>query len=190
VLGACAQAGATLVRAGFYRYDPRTGHRLGVDEARRGLDSLADLAERHSIRLVLQWHHGTLHSSTAHALHLLDGRDSILAYPDPGNQAKEGSESWPLALDMIGVDRVACVGVKNAVWTAPPSATDGGWTCDWRPFADGGVVDWPATLRVLRDRGYRGLLSLHVHYPTGDPLGAVTRDVRHLRELLEGASEM
>lgn len=183
VIGHCAEAGATLLRLGFYRYDARVDHAAAVDRARRDLAGLAELAARHGVRLVLALHHETLHPSAAHAARLLTGLDGIHVHPDPGNQAKEGSEHWRLTLDVIGgPGRVGCVGVKNAVWE--PEARPGEWTCVWQPLADGGVVPWHTILPGLDALGYTGPLSLHVHYPTDDPFAAVRRDVAHLRGLL------
>ncbi|MEU8489561.1 TIM barrel protein [Streptomyces sp. NPDC048641] len=183
VIGHCAEAGATLLRLGFYRYDARIDHAAAVDRARRGLAGLAELAARHGVRLVLALHHGTLHPSAAHAARLLAGLDGIHVHPDPGNQAKEGSEHWRLTLDVIGgPGRAGCVGVKNAVWEQ--EARSGDWTCVWQPLADGGVVPWRTILSGLGALGYAGPLSLHVHYATDDPFAAVRRDVAHLRGLL------
>jgi sugar phosphate isomerase/epimerase len=66
--------------------------------------------------------------------------------------------------------------VKNVAWrdTGP----------EWQPLADGGVVDWPATLRSLRARGYAGPLCLHAHYPMADPVADVGRDLAYLREAI------
>ncbi|MGW1209042.1 sugar phosphate isomerase/epimerase family protein [Streptomyces sp. NPDC002499] len=186
LLGHCAEEGVTRVRVGFYRYDAESDYPAGLDRARRDLAGLADLAARHGVRPVLALHHGTLHPSAAHAMRLLDGRDDVLIHPDPGNQAKEGSEDWRLTLDTIGgLDRVGCVGVKNALWEQVGSPED--WTCRWQPLADGGVVPWPALLAGLTGDGYTGPLSLHVHYATDDPFAAVRRDVGHLRGLLAEA---
>jgi sugar phosphate isomerase/epimerase len=180
VIGHCAEAGVPLMRVGFYRYDAGLDYAAGLDRARRDLASLAELAARHGVRLVLALHHGTLHPSAAHASRLLDGRDDVLVHPDPGNQAKEGSEHWRLALDVLGgLDRVGCVGVKNAVWE--PGQARGSWNCRWQPLADGGVVPWPTILPGLTELGYTGPFSLHVHYPADNPLTAVRRDLGYLR---------
>ncbi|WP_371543543.1 sugar phosphate isomerase/epimerase [Streptomyces sp. NBC_00554] len=185
VIGHCAEAGVSQVRVGFYRYDAELDYTAGLDRARRDLASLANLAARHGVRLVLALHHGTLHPSAAHASLLLDGREDVLVHPDPGNQAKEGGEHWRLTLDVLGgLDRVGCVGVKNAVWE--PDGAPGSWNCRWQPLADGGVVPWATILPGLQELGYTGPFSLHVHYPADDPLAAVRRDLGYLRGLRSG----
>ncbi|MFJ9032731.1 sugar phosphate isomerase/epimerase family protein [Streptomyces sp. NPDC102274] len=183
IIGSCAEAGVPLVRIGFYRYPEHGDYATCLDEARRQLDSLVHLAAAHGVRPALQLHHGTLHISAAHALRLLEGHGDVLVYADPGNQAKEGSEDWRLGLDMLGIERIGCVGVKNAVWRRGTR----GWECDWQPLADGGVVNWPKILPELLRRGYRGPLSLHVHYPFESLEHVLQRDVDHLRGLVADA---
>ncbi|GAA3228136.1 sugar phosphate isomerase/epimerase family protein [Nonomuraea helvata] len=179
IIAACGESGVPLVRAGFYRYDPAAGYRRQVEESRAALSRLAGLAARHGVKLALQLHHGTIHPSASLALALAGDLDEVRFYADPGNQAKEGSEAWALNVDLLG-DRMACMGVKNAVWRS----TADGWVCEWQPFADGGVVPWPEIIPGLRARGYAGLLSLHVHYPAADPVAVVRKDLDHLRGLL------
>jgi sugar phosphate isomerase/epimerase len=170
ILGVCAELGVPLVRLGWWRYDAAVGYQRILDTARRDIAALAGLGRRHGVRLALQLHHGTIHPSAAHALRLTE---ELAVYLDPGNQAMEGSEQMEMSLDLLG-DRVACVGVKNAAW--------GDTGLNWQPLADGGVVDWPATLGVLRARGYAGPLVLHAHYPSADPVADVGRDLAYLRE--------
>lgn len=183
IIASCAEAGVPLVRIGFYRYPGHGDYTTHLDDARRRLAGLVDLAAAHGVRPALQLHHGTLHISAAHALRLLEGHGDVLVYADPGNQAKEGSEDMRLGLDMLGVERIGCVGVKNAVWQRGAR----GWECDWQPLADGGVVNWPEILPLLLRRGYRGPLSLHVHYPFGSLERVLQRDVNHLRDLIADA---
>lgn len=179
ILGACAEAGVSLVRAGFFRYHPDQGYARYLELARRELAGLARIAADHGVRLAVQLHHGTIHPSAAHALRLIGELGSVLVYADPGNQAKEGSEDWRLSLDLIG-DRLACVGVKNAAWRHGSE----GWACEWVPLA-GGVVPWPDIITGLRERGCTGPLSLHVFYPTPDLTAALRNDLAYLRELCQ-----
>jgi sugar phosphate isomerase/epimerase len=172
IFTACADAGVSLVRLGFYRYEPERGYR--PDEVRRQLAGLAAQAAGHGVRVALQLHHGTVHPSAAHALRLIEDLD-VQVYADFGNQAKEGGEDWRLTLDQLG-DRVACVGVKNAAW----QRTEGGWQVGWVPLADG-VVPWPEIIPGLRSRGYDGPLSLHVFHSTPDPVTAMREDLAYLR---------
>jgi hypothetical protein len=60
---------------------------------------LADTAAPHGVRPLLRVRHGTVHPSAALALTLVKDLD-VHVYDDP-NQAKEGSEAWPLHLDLL-----------------------------------------------------------------------------------------
>ena len=179
IVAACAEAGVPLVRAGFFRYDPARGYGPCLESASRGLARLARVTADHGVRLAVQLHHGTIHPSAAHTRRLIGDLDAVAFYADPGNQAKEGSEDWRLGLDIMG-DRLACMGVKNAAWRRGPN----GWACDWVPLADG-VVAWPEIIAGLRERGYPGPLSLHIHYPTPDLLAALRADLAQLRGLTQ-----
>jgi sugar phosphate isomerase/epimerase len=179
IFDACAEAGVRLVRAGFFRYDPAQGYQRSLAAAQRGLAELAGIAADSGVPLAVQLHHGTIHQSAAHVLRLISDLDEVRVYADFGNQAKEGSEDWQLTLDLLG-DRLACVGVKTAAWHR---ALDG-WRPDWVPLsAEDGVVPWPAILPGLGERGYDGPLSLHMFYPTPDPLAALRADLDYLRAL-------
>jgi len=50
--------------------------------------------------------HGTAHPSAALALTLVKNLD-VHVYDDPCNQTTEGSEAWPLHLDLLGKRYVA-----------------------------------------------------------------------------------
>ena len=181
VIGAAADAGVRYVRPGFYKYDPHRGYRRTVDDTRRDLAGLAKVAARHGVTLALQLHHKTVHTSAALALELLRDLDDVRLYIDPGNQVKEGSEDWRMHLDLV-LDRVVCIGVKNAGWYE----RDGTWVPEWQPLVSGGIAPWPEIMPGLRERGYDRLFSLHAHYFDDDIVGAIRRDIDLARSLFAG----
>jgi len=165
LLEACAAAGARLVRIGFYHYTPELGYTRCLEDARRRLAGLAALAERSGLKLLVQLHHGTIHSSGALTAALLRGLESgVGTYLDPGNQVKEGWEDWRLTLDLIG-EGLACVGVKNAGWVPAGNGEAGQrvWQARWVPVREG-LAPWPDILGHLARSRYRGLLSFHAPY--------------------------
>ncbi|GAB3403910.1 sugar phosphate isomerase/epimerase family protein [Flindersiella endophytica] len=183
VFGACAEAGIGLIRLGYWTYD---GTRRYADlraEARAHLAELAGAAGRFGVRLAIQLHGGTIHSSGALTSALLEGHDPALlgAYPDPGNQAvQDGREDWRLTFDVLE-PWLACVGVKNGGWARQAT----GWESEWLGLADG-MVPWPAILTHLRRTGFTGPLSFHSHYtwPYDKVLEQTGADLTYVRDLL------
>lgn len=191
VLGNCAEAGVRLIRLGYWRYDAARGYTAAFEEARRHLDILERLARTYGVCLALQLHGGTIHSSAALAVRLLEGHDPALiaAYPDPGNQAvQDGREAWRLTFDVLR-PWLRCVGVKNGGWFPSGIGSTGqrGWHADWLGIADG-MVPWDEIVSYLAETGYGGLLSFHSHYevPLLQALDQTRSDLGYVRRLLAG----
>ncbi|MBY5839009.1 sugar phosphate isomerase/epimerase (plasmid) [Rhizobium leguminosarum] len=194
LLGCCGEAGIGQVRLGFWRYDPLRRWQAQVDEARRDLDGFERLAERFGIKLTIQLHGGTLHSSGALAVQLLAGRNPIRigAYPDPANQIiREGSEDWRLTLDILD-PWFCCMGVKNSGWSPGAYGAQGqrAWHSDWYGL-DEGMVPWNEIVLHLVATGFTGVLSMHSQYRVSreQALDKVRADLAHLRRLVAAAKE-
>jgi sugar phosphate isomerase/epimerase len=186
LLGSCAEAGIRLIRLGYWTYDGTEPYADARARADRDLDRLAGLASRFGVRLAIQLHGGTIHSSGALARVLLERHDpaQVCAYPDPGNQAvQDGREDWRLTFDVLE-PWLACVGVKNGGWFAD---TDGRWSSEWLGLSDG-MVPWPDILRSLGSHGFDGPLTLHSHYerPYEDVLAQTGVDLTYVRGLIDG----
>ncbi|MDR9802764.1 sugar phosphate isomerase/epimerase family protein [Rhizobium hidalgonense] len=194
LLGFCGEAGIGQVRLGFWRYDPSQRWKVQVDEARRDLDGFERLAERFAVKLTIQLHGGTLHSSGALAMHLLAGRDPVRigAYPDPANQViREGTEDWRLTLDLLD-PWFCCMGVKNSGWFPGVYGAQGQrtWHSDWYGLDDG-MVPWNEIIPHLVATGFAGVLSMHSQYrvPREQALDKIRADLTHLRRLVAAAKE-
>ncbi|MBB3646388.1 sugar phosphate isomerase/epimerase [Rhizobium sp. BK619] len=194
LLGFCGEAGIGQVRLGFWRYDPSRRWKVQVDEARRDLDGFERLAERFAVKLTIQLHGGTLHSSGALAMQLLAGRDpiSVGAYPDPANQIiREGSEDWRLTLDLLD-PWFCCMGVKNCGWFPGAYGVPGqrAWHSDWYGLDDG-MVPWNDIIPHLVVTGFAGVLSVHSQYrvPREQALDKARADLSYLRRLVAAAKE-
>lgn len=178
-LGACAEAGIRLIRLGYWKYDPQRGYAACFDSARRDLDGLVRLAEKHGVRLAIQLHGDTIHGSGAQAAALLARHDPALlgAYPDPGNQTvQDGREDWRFTFDILG-PWLCCIGVKNGGWFPADLSLAGQrhWRSDWLGVPDG-MVPWDDIATHLKESDYRGLLSFHSHYEA--PLPQVLEQTR------------
>jgi sugar phosphate isomerase/epimerase len=167
VLGNCSEAGVRLIRLGYWKYEPERGFAAILQEARRQLDALEEMAQRYGVRLALQLHGGTIHSSGALAAQLLGGHDPMCvgAYPDPGNQVvQEGREDWRLTFELLR-PWLCCVGVKNGGWFSDriDPAGQRRWWSDFLGIADG-MVPWRDIISHLVRSGFDGLCSFHSHY--------------------------
>lgn len=189
VLGNCAEAGVRLIRLGYWHYNAARGYTAVFEEARHHLDLLERLAGTYGVCLALQLHGGTIHSSAALAVRLLEGHDPahIAAYPDPGNQAvQDGREAWRLSFDLLR-PWLRCVGVKNGGWFPSHIGSTGqrGWQADWLGIADG-MVPWDEIVSYLAEISYGGLLSFHSHYevPLPQALDQTRADLGYIRRLL------
>jgi sugar phosphate isomerase/epimerase len=171
-LDACARSGVSLVRLGYWTYDGGARYDELLARARRDLDQLDALAAEYRLKLAVQLHGGTLHTSGATTRALLAGHnpERIGAYPDPGNQAvQDGRDDWRLTFDLLS-KWLCCVGVKNGV-------------------ADG-MVPWADIIAHLVRVDFAGILSFHSHYeaPYAQVLDQTRTDLRYVRRLITGSS--
>ncbi len=189
VLATCAETGIGLIRLGYWKYDPQRGYAACFEAARRNLDGLARLAEKHGVLLAIQLHGDTIHGSGAQAAALLEGQDPALigAYPDPGNQTvQDGREDWRFTFDVLA-PWLCCVGVKNGGWF-PAELSESGqrhWRSDWMGVPDG-MVPWDEIATFLKETRYQGFLSFHSHYevPLDQVLAQTRVDLGYVKRLI------
>jgi len=188
VLGNCTEAGVRLIRLGYWKYEPERGYATIFEEARRHLDRLEEMARQHGVRVALQLHGGTIHSSGALAAKLLEGHDamSVGAYPDPGNQVmQEGLEDWRLTFELLR-PWLCCVGVKNGAWFGEriDPAGQRRWRSDFLGIADG-MVPWRDIIAYLAQSDFDGLVSFHSHYeiPLPQALDQTRTDLGFFRRI-------
>jgi len=179
--GAALILGARLVR--LWGPAPVPGQiRQQLDTARSAWRALARLAAGTPVRFVLELHDDSLAGSASAALRLLEGLDpdAVGVILDIANTAVVGNEPLALAVELLG-PYLAHVHVKDVAFSAGP-----GWNGQQsRVVALGqGSMRWPACLRILRDAGYQGWLSLENF--TGLELGParIAADTAWLRTMI------
>jgi len=131
------------------------------------------------VSALLEIHHKTICPSAALAYRVLESLDSgaVGAIYDVGNLVWEGYVDHSLALDQLG-PYLRHVHLKNAANTRRP---DGGWEPIWTPLEDG-IVDVPAFLALLEERGYSGWVSLEELSLDRSPSLALRHNAAQLRE--------
>lgn len=182
----CAEEDVHIIRLGYWKYDPEKGYQACFDAARRDLNALEAVAQKAGIKLAIQLHGGTIHSSGPLAAALVRDHnpDYLGVYPDPGNQSvQEGRENWRLTFDLLQ-PWLCCIGVKNGGWFPRNNAASGQrvWKSDWLGIADG-MVPWDAILAYLVSAKYDGLLSFHSHYelPLAQVYDQTRMDLRYVQ---------
>ncbi|GIX07007.1 MAG: hypothetical protein KatS3mg115_1410 [Candidatus Poribacteria bacterium] len=160
-----------------------------LGRSRRFLEGLEKLGEKYRLQALVQTHGGTIHPSASATYRLVQGFDPrwVAVHYDPGNLVcQEGLEDWNLGLDVLG-DYLALVGVKNAEAFYCPE--ENRWVFRWTAL-ERGIVPWDRVLRLLDERGYRGLYVFHPFYELelAELIAQTQEDLRYFRRLLgEGA---
>lgn len=162
VFAVAADNGVRFVKLGYWRY-----HKFGtlsrcVDAARRGLNGIAQLAERYGICAVVHTHSGNFLTASAFVLAELL-RDfsphTVAAYVDAGHMFVEGGlTGWQQGLEVVA-DRVRVVACKDFAWMRDGER----WHAKVVPIGDG-IVRWQEFFTCLRCIGFDGPLSVHSEY--------------------------
>lgn len=161
---ACAESGIPFTKLGYWSFKPGDSYWDGLASIRTALGEFEKLSREYKVCSLLHTHAGSLYgNNVASTMMLANGFDPehIGVYLDPGHQAFEG-ERGAVALAMAG-KYLKMIGVKDARHTLLEENGKRTWTQDWVPLGEG-MVDWPAYLRLLKERGYSGPLSVHATY--------------------------
>ena len=161
IFEACHEANCRLVRLGFWAYE-FPGYWFTVDETRRKLAGLQDLAEKYHVRATVQVHAGALmNANCAMTYTLVQDCDPRLVgvYADPGHMALDG-EDYRLGLDLVS-DYLCYMGVKSPRYRLNEQ---GQYEVEWVALPDG-LVRWDDVTEALGEFDYQGPLCFHCFYP-------------------------
>lgn len=183
VLAILGDVGVNEIRFEHWRNRPRDT-RGAMADARRDLERLAPLCEKHGVRALVQVHHERLVSSPTAAWQLVRDLPSraIGVQLDAGNETREGFEAWPKATALLG-EYFVSLGTKDC---RPVPRADQGWSLEWCPLEQG-LARWPALVRDLAAGGFNGLFDFHPFYaPDNDEerTRELKREVAYLRGLI------
>ncbi len=188
IFEACAEQGIPLIRI-MVPVAPQ-GYLHTGDHIRRQLDDLVPLASKHGVTIGIQPHCNDYIADSSELATLLKEfeADSLTAIWDAAHDGLAGKHpSNALALLW---DRLAMVNFKNACYRAAAPAADG--APPWRiTFVEGpdGLTSWTEAATCLAEGRYAGPICLPAEYTDGTDLEQkVTRDLRYLRGLLDGAA--
>ena len=197
IMATASANGITLLKLGYWNYLGFGNLTAQMDSAKRDLDTLAPLAEKHGVCLCLHTHSGPYLTAMPGLLReLIEDRspDNFGAYVDLGHMNIEGGLSgWELGLDMLA-DRIRIVAAKGAGWfyEAGFAGARPKWERKLMPARES-AVHWEEAFTYLKQAGFDGPVSVHSEYEGGhswrvldvDGITAQTReDVRFYRSVL------
>lgn len=199
VLRTAAGLGITHYRMGYYDYRDELGMAGSLEAHRPKLRELAQLNQSVGIRGGYQNHAGTRVGGAVWDLwELLKGLDPrwIGVQYDICHAVTEGTSSWPVAMKLLGPS-IHTLAVKDLHFEKGPN---GRWRAKDVPLGEG-MVDWDAYLKLVRQIGVPGPITVHYEYPpleggTPDPvpaqrrrqaIAAMRKDLLFLRQRLEAA---
>jgi len=138
-------------------YDRRRSYKEALAAAQAEIENLAELAQAHGRRALIETQPGTIASSASAAARLVGNvsPEHIGILYDPANTFIEGQENPRMAVEVMGA-HLAHVHVKNIGWSR---AGDEGWRWTYEPL-DAGMVDWETVMRCLDSVGFSGCLSI------------------------------
>ncbi|MBN1673513.1 MAG: sugar phosphate isomerase/epimerase [Kiritimatiellae bacterium] len=183
---AAVALGAKSLRIGPGKYSADAGpYPAQLAQAQAHYAKVAELAGKHGVRALIETHMGLLTPTVAKTMNVLQGLspEQVGIMWDPGNQVKEGSELYDMAIEIAG-EYLAEVHVKNMTWVA--KGEERGQTI-WQTAATPvgkGVVNWPAVVDSLKAHGYEGWLFFE-DFSTDVPLyERLKQNVAWFRELV------
>ena len=130
--------------------------------ARADLEWVAERANAHGVKALVELHHETITPSASAAMRLIEGLDpgAIGVIHDLGNLVIEGAERNESAFELLG-PYLAHVHVKNVRWVTEATDAHGSreWHHEWASLADG-QADVYAYLVALVRHGYNGWITV------------------------------
>jgi sugar phosphate isomerase/epimerase len=183
-------------KLGYWRYQPFGTLEKQLDDARKKLAGIIDLARRYHIRPCVHAHSGPILSNGPLLYLLLKdfSPNDVGAYVDPMHMSYEGGNSgWEMVLDLVA-PWVALVGVKNYTLTPKERDMHGQQRYEMKyvPLADG-IAPLPQFFERLKRIGYDGIVSLHSEYKgsssfrrltTAELLNQSAADLGYLKQVI------
>lgn len=166
-----AACGTREIKLGYWKYNTFGTFVSTLDQVKRDLDGIEQLAHRTGVRANLHVHSENFITAQAPIIwNLIKDRDPkcIGAYVDPGHMCIEGGgDGWRMGLDLLS-SRISLVAVKDADWASVRDDALGKprWYTRMVPLREG-IVPWPSVFACLKQIGFDGWVSVHSEYQGG-----------------------
>lgn len=179
--------GCEFIRVRVPWYGPGSCYASLLADARATYQDLAQISRETGIDSLIEIHDNSICPSASAAMRVLEGLDPSLVgvILDPGNYAREGFESLPMVVDLLG-PYIRHVHVKNggvamsAERNAKGIRTDG----PHASLADG-IIDWGYLIGLLHEAGYDGWYSLENFNDIDRGDDRLRKDAAWLRGLID-----
>lgn len=161
---ACAEAGIQGIKLGYWVWKPGKHYWDEVKDIRKELAAYAKLAAKHGITALFHTHSDPYYGLNASALmHLIQDFDPkhVAAYIDPAHLGIDG-EPLEMALDILR-GRIGMVAVKNSHYKPVRNGDHMVWKRGVCALSEG-LVDWAQAVKLLKQSGYDGYVSVHGEY--------------------------
>ncbi|MBN2582285.1 MAG: sugar phosphate isomerase/epimerase [Planctomycetes bacterium] len=185
---AAASIGCSFVRIGCGSYDPKLGYWPSMDRSRKQLGKAIEVSRRHGVRAVVELHDNTMADGVLASYELVrefSPRDVGIIF-DVGNAKLFGYQPWPQALDIL-FEYISHVHAKDLAWVRDGDKVKVDFTGPGEGF-----VEWADVLKLLKERGYDGYLSIEDYrggWCAKNPEWPAERKAREWKQFLEGILE-
>ena len=178
--------GSEFIRVRVPWYREGTHYRTALEEARATYRDLSVLSAETGIDSLIEIHDNSICPSASAAMRVLEGLDPthVGVIFDPGNFVREGLESLPMAIDLLG-PYLRHVHVKNMTLTTTEQSNKMG--VRWQGghcIPSEGHLDWTKLIGWLKDSGYDGFYSLENFAGVAIGPDQLATDAAWLRALL------
>jgi sugar phosphate isomerase/epimerase len=185
-IAACAEARVPLIRV-MVQIPPECGYLEQVARVQRQFDQLLHQLDSSGVRLGVQNHSDRFVSNASGLRHFLEPFDPrhVCAVWDPAHCALDG-ELPELAIDIVW-SQLGMVNLKNVFWqrTNGPEAELARYEHYWTSGRQG-LCSWPTVVRLLRERGYEGVVCLPAEYTDDSAVDRlIAADLSFARSLFE-----
>ncbi len=176
-ISACGENGIPMIRI-LLPFSDRKDIDASVEEAKRTIDSVIRIAEKHNVIIGIQEHVDNVTFNTELLYLFVKYFDSpyIRAIWDSAQSTMAG-EDWSFGLGFI-LPYCCSVNLKNLVFTNPGVAFVPG---------DKGILEWRKIVSALMSSGYTGNITLtHEYTDQSDVAGFLKADCALCRSVLGG----
>ncbi len=174
-----------LLRVRVPWYAGEASYRQLLQETRAAYRDLNQISFETGVDSLIELHDNSICPSASAAMRVLEGLDptQVGAIYDPGNFLREGHESIPMGIDILG-EFLRHVHVKDtAIGKRDTPAKGQGWTGTNVPLGEGDM-DWAGIIACLEQRGYNGWYSIENFTGIDRGIDRLADDAAWLRGLL------